>query len=261
MEGENDMQKPNYCPNCGAKLTEGAGYCSNCGARIDVQQPTPVQQIAPEVIARLEWEKTEKIRQENKRAKGGLIAIAVILGLFILAPPMAGRSGSTKKTTTPAAATRAATTQKAQSKAETTTAAETLEDEPAAEGKLGDFYVKLTGVELMENAWGEKCIAIRYDFTNNSDEPRAAIYAVDVRGFQNGQELTKTYAYAEDEHREEHENQDREILPGVTISCIALYEITDTETPIYVEATQWISLSNKTISATFEIEKGAEDGK
>lgn len=74
--------------------------------------------------------------------------------------------------------------------------------------------------ELVEDASGTDCIAIFYEFTNNSSENKSCILTFSDMAFQNGVEIDKSiYFLGENEN-----NDTKEIQPGISIEVYSLYK-------------------------------------
>ena len=77
--------------------------------------------------------------------------------------------------------------------------------------------------EILKNATGDDCVAVFYEFTNNSDESTACIYKFSDIAFQNGIELDRSLFLLED-----YDNNDsKEIKPGVSIEVYSLFNHKD----------------------------------
>ena len=96
--------------------------------------------------------------------------------------------------------------------------------------------------EIVENMSGEKCIAIYYEFTNNSDEGKTFIYTISDKAFQDGVELDASWFHVNDESK----NADSEIKPGVTITVCSGFVLRDEKSDVELEVKEWISLNDKT---------------
>ena len=77
--------------------------------------------------------------------------------------------------------------------------------------------------EILKNATGDDCVAVFYEFTNNSKESTACIYKFSDIAFQNGVELDESLFLLEDYDN----NNAKEIKPGVSIEVYSLYKHKD----------------------------------
>nr|DAI29862.1 MAG TPA: protein of unknown function (DUF5067) [Bacteriophage sp.] len=119
-------------------------------------------------------------------------------------------------------------------------------------GTLGNYVVKFNGFSLSKDRDGNDAIIINYDFTNNSADPAAALWALDLTSFQGGVALEPAYSV-------EGCNSDpyytTEVKDGATISLQSAFLLRDLSTPVEVEASELISYSDKKIVAQFDITK------
>lgn len=119
-------------------------------------------------------------------------------------------------------------------------------------GTLGDYVVKFNGFSLSKDRDGNDAIIINYDFTNNSSDPAAALWALDLTSFQGGVALEPAYSV-------EGCNSDpyytTEVKDGATISLQSSFLLRDLSTPVEVEASELISYSDKKVVAKFDIAK------
>ena len=104
----------------------------------------------------------------------------------------------------------------------------------------GDFHVKYLKHEITKDKSGQKCLAVYYEFTNNSKENKAFIYALSDKCFQNGVEVEKTFFHINDET----ENAGKEIKPGKTITVCSGFVLKDEKTDIELEIGEWITLKD-----------------
>lgn len=106
-----------------------------------------------------------------------------------------------------------------------------------------DMHVKYLKHEIVENLAGEKCLAIYYEFTNNSSENKAFDYAFSDTAFQNGVELDFSLFHV----NEESKNSSREIQPGTTVTVTSGFVLGESRDNVTLQITPWISWSNKTL--------------
>lgn len=104
----------------------------------------------------------------------------------------------------------------------------------------GDFHVKYLKHEIIKDKSGQKCLAVYYEFTNNSKENKAFVYALSDKCFQNGVEVEKTFFHINDET----ENAGKEIKPGKTITVCSGFVLKDEKTDIELEIGEWITLKD-----------------
>lgn len=123
------------------------------------------------------------------------------------------------------------------------------EETKASEGTLGDYAIKFTGFSLSKDYEGKDVIIVSYDFTNNSDEAEAAIWAVNIKAFQDGVELETAFVLDNDDI----DNSTKEIKSGVTLSCCSAFVLDNTSSSVEFEASELISFSDDVIAVTYDI--------
>ena len=123
---------------------------------------------------------------------------------------------------------------------------------PADSGDLGDYHVTIGDVTYGEDYEGEKVVVVHYDFTNNASEAKAALFAINVKAFQDGVEL-ETALVADDTVYDAAIAQ-KEIKSGVTLEdCQAAFVLSGTS-DIEVEVTEFISFSDEKLVKTFKVQ-------
>lgn len=118
------------------------------------------------------------------------------------------------------------------------------------EGALADYYVKITGHRLLKDYEGKDALVLQYDFTNNSTESASAMWALYAKAFQDGIEM-ETAFILDDSYL--GGNADKEIKPGVTISCETAFVLSNLLSPVEIEVTELISFSDDMVTATINI--------
>lgn len=74
---------------------------------------------------------------------------------------------------------------------------------------------------------GYPCVALYYDYTNNSKESESAMMAdYSIKVFQNGLECDTTFL-SYDDKEEAFNNYLKEVLPGTTVNVAKAYRIKD----------------------------------
>ncbi len=134
------------------------------------------------------------------------------------------------------------------------TAEEVEEATPASgdEGDLGDYHIKIQDATFGEDYQGNPMIVVHYDFTNNSDEAKAALFAVSTKAYQDGVELE--VAMAMDESVYDAGIAQKDIKPGVTIEdCQIAYTMTS-DSPVEFEVTEFISFNDDKLEKTFDVQ-------
>lgn len=98
--------------------------------------------------------------------------------------------------------------------------------------------------EILKNATGDDCVAVFYEFTNNSKESTACIYKFSDIAFQNGVELDESLFLLEDYDN----NNAKEIKPGVSIEVYSLFKHKDMSN-IELEISPLVSFDNEPLDA------------
>lgn len=104
-----------------------------------------------------------------------------------------------------------------------------------------DTYVKYLKHEIVENMAGEKCLAVYYEFTNNSDENQTFMYLFHDKVFQNGVELDGSLFHVNDDSK----NSTREIQPGTTVIVVSGFVLSDESSNVTLQIEPMISFTNE----------------
>lgn len=107
--------------------------------------------------------------------------------------------------------------------------------------------------ELIENLAGETCLAVYYEFTNNSDENKTFAYSFDDKVFQNGVELDTSWFHVNDESK----NSGREIQPGTTVTVVSGFVLNESRDNVTLQIEPWISFKEN-ILLELELELPSE---
>ncbi len=86
---------------------------------------------------------------------------------------------------------------------------------------LGDYHITILSAEQFKDSYDKDSIRFYVDFTNNSDEPTSFFFTCDTVAYQEGYELVATDSFYDEVA--EADNCYHDILPGITIRCIAEY--------------------------------------
>ena len=127
-----------------------------------------------------------------------------------------------------------------------------MEQNMIESGKLGNFEVKIVSARIAESLFGDPIVIVKYAFTNNGDDSAAFSYSLSTDVFQDGIGLDKCYLVS-DSANYSSEAQQQEIKPGVTIDVEVAYTLNDTSTSIDVQVSEFMSLNEKTVTKTIEI--------
>lgn len=126
---------------------------------------------------------------------------------------------------------------------------DSAEETKVSEGALGDYEIKFTGFSLSKDYEGKDVIIVSYDFTNNSDEADAAIFALTIKAYQDGVELETAFVL----ENEDIDNATKEIKSGVTLNCCSAFVLDNTSSSVEFEASELISFSDDVIAVTYDI--------
>lgn len=117
---------------------------------------------------------------------------------------------------------------------------------------LGEYEVDIKSCRLAKDYEGKNIAIVKYIFKNNSDDGASFTLAIDDKVYQNGVGLNKCYTAAESA-KYSADNQSKNIKKGASVEVEAAYYLNDSETPIEVECSELISLSDDKITKTFDI--------
>ena len=117
---------------------------------------------------------------------------------------------------------------------------------------LGDYEVVIASCRLAEDYKGKPVVIVKYEFTNNGDDPAAFWVSLDAEVYQNGIGLNECI-FVDDSANYSSDNQTKEIKKGAKLSVEVAYVLNDTTTPIDVEVSELISFSDKKVTKTFTI--------
>ena len=123
------------------------------------------------------------------------------------------------------------------------------------QGKLGDYDICFTGYSLTKDYEGNDAIIISYDYTNNSEETTSAMFALYIRVFQDGIECERAILMDAPESYNA-ENEMKGIKPGATLNCQCAYVLSNTTSPIELEAKESISFNDDMVTCTYNIAEG-----
>ena len=121
----------------------------------------------------------------------------------------------------------------------------------AAEGELGDYYVKIGEWFLTKDYEGKDALVVSFEFTNNSDEAKAFLYAVSDKAYQDGIQLETAILMNVDGY--EVENSMKEIKKGATLQVQQAFVLDSITSPVEIEVTEFISFSDDMLYKLIEI--------
>ena len=92
------------------------------------------------------------------------------------------------------------------------------------------------------SVWGDECVVIYYQFTNNSSENKTFGYTVDVNAFQNGISLDESFFDLDNQNSEQY----TEIKPNASIEVYTIFVLRD-NSEILLEVNEMFSFDSKII--------------
>lgn len=252
------------CKECGNQISDQAKSCPHCGCSVESQKPHISNQ--PQQV---------RINNNNQPQKGesAVGIIGLILSVFICSPVFSSFGfilclfGLASKNHKKVCATigiclsafgilisvlapqylkyvEKAKQENISNESNTNSPASLTTNQNADDGII-DFekngcHIKYLRHEISENAAGDKCIVVFYEFTNNSSETTSYIYTFSDQAFQNGIELEKSLFLMDDIE----DNRSKDIRPGVSVEVYSLFEPQD-DSIVDLEISEWVSFSNK----------------
>ena len=122
--------------------------------------------------------------------------------------------------------------------------------EPKDSGTLGDYDIKIKESKIVKDWEGKDSIAVKYDFTNNSDEAVSFDVALHAQCFQNGVELSTTFRDSGDS-----DTFTKEVKPGSTFKVEKVFQLSDKESDVEAEVSELITLDTDApkISKIFKV--------
>lgn len=232
------------CPKCGCE--SNGKFCQNCGANLDGDNNDYFYNANPPKInlpIKQKWYTKAwftifmlifffpvglylmwKYRTWNKLVK---IIITAIFVLMFLETVLSDENNSDSEQT------QASSEQITSDKQETEQAVTAEPKKPSNKAEkaddntidvvINDCHIKYVSHEVTVNAVDTKCVAVYYEFTNNSDENESFGYLTDAKAFQNGVQLEDSLFITENDT----ETSYSEIKPGTTTTVCEAYEIRD----------------------------------
>lgn len=243
------------CPECGKEISDKARSCPNCGC--------PNSEFSRQENSYYS-KQPQRSPMAQQPQKGGcfittLKILAILVILFVVLAVIGGQlnqeneKDSSKKSESSEHMTEIQETTERLSRLETE--AETIvQTEPEPETivqterpvsdvinfEYNDCHVKYIRHEITENMAGEQCIAIFYEFTNNSSDGKTFSYVFNDKVFQNGMEDSFSLFHV----NEESKNSGKEIQPGATVTVCSGFVLQDLS-DVTLEVEPFISFSDK----------------
>lgn len=171
--------------------------------------------------------------------------LALVLSLIVMGLAACGSTPDSQKTETTGE-------DSAQSDKIQDTPAKPETPEETDNGDLGAYHVAIKEAAFGKDYENKSMIVVDYDFTNNSDSDTAALYAINMKAFQNGIQLET--AIVMDNKVYDAGVAQKEIKPGVTLEkCQSAFVLSD-NSPVTVEMTEIFSFDDKKLVKTFTVE-------
>lgn len=214
------MNKLVKCRSCGAEVDASVKFCPNCGA------------------------KRNTFISENRFL---LVIIAVFASVGILCIVFLGpqKDAVLESKQIERQEYGSVTAQNANNKPK--------EKDAKTGGTLGDYYVDIKKAEIAEDYKGNPIVVITYEFTNNSDDSRSAMWAISEKAFQDGVELDD--AYVVDDEIYDRDNARREIRPGTTVDVQCAFILTS-DSVVEFELKELISLKREVVAVNINVARG-----
>ncbi|MFZ2539656.1 MAG: DUF5067 domain-containing protein [Oscillospiraceae bacterium] len=127
------------------------------------------------------------------------------------------------------------------------------EKEISDSGDLGDYTVAIKDYRLVKDYSGKDAILVRFDFTNNSEEPQMFMVAVNSDVYQDGVELET--AILIDVKDYDSAQSMKKIKKGATITVESGYVLGNLASDVEVETKELISMNDDVLKKTFKIAK------
>lgn len=220
------------CPNCKQDIPVSSDYCPECGARQIQKEKQRRFKIAPYVVCIV-------------------VLLMIISGLSAAIVEKLDESESNAANKTVTHSTTDITEPSQRAVMENTTDQEEAEREFAAQQEpspfdddiidvdINDCHVEYLYHEIVQNMADDWCVAVYYQFTNNSDSNQAFYVTVSDKAFQNGVELEESFFHVNDDSK----TREMEIQPGVSVTVCSGFVLRDTS-DIELQVSPWISFDN-----------------
>lgn len=176
--------------------------------------------------------------EKQKKKKKRLIILGVIAGIIILLiifSSLGKNGGSSDKTG-------ADNTPK-------TSAPIAADNKNKQEGQIGDYVCTVKSATICNDWSGKKAVLITYEFTNNSKEAKSFDIALSDEAYQNGIGLETSFI----DGNADEIGLDVKIKPGTSKDVSKVYILRDETTPIDIEITEFISLSDDKLTYTVDL--------
>lgn len=119
-------------------------------------------------------------------------------------------------------------------------------------GTLGDFTVSIVDGAIGEDYSGAPMALFTLGFTNNGDKEATFLGSIRCQAFQDGVELET--AIVSDSSLHVADSQLRNIKPGAGIPVSVAFVLSNTTSPVTIEAEQIVSLNGDVVTMTFSFD-------
>ena len=119
-------------------------------------------------------------------------------------------------------------------------------------GALGNYAVQFTGFTLTKDYQGQDAVIISFDFTNNDENATSAMVALQIEAYQDGIELESAILTDAPEGYDS-ESEMKNIKQGATLNCQKAFLLSNTSSPVEVEASELFSFSSDKVACTYSI--------
>lgn len=216
------------CSHCKRNIPEYSNYCPECGARQE-----------------------QKIGQERIKIFPVLLCIIVLLMIIgtlvqeISEKNSKNINNSTVQNASPEAETaqpeviEATPTERTFESQPVQSRAPSPFDDDIIDVDIDDCHIEYLYHEVVQNMADDLCVAVYYQFTNNSDTNQAFYVTVSDKAFQNGVELEESFFHVNDDSK----TREMEIQPGVSVTVCSGFVLRDTS-DIELQVSPWISFDN-----------------
>lgn len=225
------------CPNCNTQNADGAKFCNNCGYNFvnpQEQSGQPIQQNQQQSVPTYQPSTQQPAK---KKPKWWLIAIAVILVLLLFKACFGGSSDNDANVSNSSVGTSSTSKNK---------------NEMQDKGTLGNYEVEIVSAEKIKDYEGNPAIVVEYKFTNNGEEATNFMSAVVYQAYQDGIQLDSAVVI---DSSYDSDAILKNIKSGKSLTVYYAYLLNDETTPVEIEVSEFISLSNKKVVKTFELSK------
>lgn len=215
------------CPKCG-KETE-AKFCPECGTQIE--ESTATRSTQP-----------QKDKPKRPIYKKWWFWVLIALAVIII---IGSTSGNNKKdnnsSNNSSSSTVSSNTQSTSSNSQNT---------PADSGTLGKYEVAIKDASLAKDYEGNPAMIVTFSFKNNSDKAQSFTTSIHDIAYQDGVQLS-TGVVVQD--NSPYEDSIKNVQPGTTLEVKQVYKLSNTSSPVQVEASEIISFSNEKVAKTFDL--------